>query len=132
MNASSTIVLLPDDRVLLIRRSATDHWMPFHWDLPGGGIDPGETPMEAAQRECYEETGLIVNEICPFYIRRMRHGGLQHVFVGTAPYKDVRLSFEHDRFLWGGISDILGSSLPLLNRVRKILVEFRKLKGGDL
>ncbi|MBS0363350.1 MAG: NUDIX domain-containing protein [Proteobacteria bacterium] len=29
-------------------------------DLPGGGIDPGETAQEAAARECGEEAGLAV------------------------------------------------------------------------
>lgn len=29
-------------------------------DLPGGGIDPGETPAAAAARECGEEAGLRV------------------------------------------------------------------------
>ena len=29
-------------------------------DLPGGGIDPGETAAEAAVRECGEEAGLAV------------------------------------------------------------------------
>jgi 8-oxo-dGTP diphosphatase len=28
-------------------------------DLPGGGIDPGETPELAAVRECGEEAGLV-------------------------------------------------------------------------
>ncbi len=29
-----------------------------HWDLPKGKMDEGETPQQAAVRECFEETGL--------------------------------------------------------------------------
>lgn len=35
-------------------------WIPFpaHWDLPGGGAEPDETPLECALRELDEEFGL--------------------------------------------------------------------------
>ncbi len=36
------------------------------WLQPGGHIDPDETPWEAAQRECREETGLDVRFLGPF------------------------------------------------------------------
>nr|WP_242001866.1 NUDIX hydrolase [Kribbella steppae] len=31
------------------------------WELPGGHVEPGETPAEAATRETFEETGLQVD-----------------------------------------------------------------------
>jgi 8-oxo-dGTP pyrophosphatase MutT (NUDIX family) len=30
------------------------------WTLPGGAVDPNELPADAAVRECFEETGLLV------------------------------------------------------------------------
>jgi 8-oxo-dGTP pyrophosphatase MutT (NUDIX family) len=48
-------------RVLLFHvltpEQAPDGW----WELPGGGIDPGETYLEAAVREIREETGLVLD-----------------------------------------------------------------------
>jgi len=49
-------VLFDDQRrVLLCRRRDID-W----WNLPGGGVEPGEMPDEAVIREVREETGLEV------------------------------------------------------------------------
>jgi ADP-ribose pyrophosphatase len=47
---------LPDDRVILVRqyRHITRD---FSWEIPGGGILPGEPPEQAAQRELREESG---------------------------------------------------------------------------
>jgi 8-oxo-dGTP pyrophosphatase MutT (NUDIX family) len=47
-------VVLDDRRVLLGRRNDTGNWT-----LPGGIIDPGEQPADAACREIYEETGVV-------------------------------------------------------------------------
>jgi len=32
------------------------------WEIPGGRIDSGESPQEAAQRECLEETGFFCHD----------------------------------------------------------------------
>ncbi len=47
-----------DGRLLLLQRAAPDRRYPGLWEFPGGGIDPGETPPQAAARELREEVGL--------------------------------------------------------------------------
>ena len=45
-------------RVLLQRRSDT-----MRWNLPGGAVEPGESPAEAVRREVLEETGVEVTPV---------------------------------------------------------------------
>jgi ADP-ribose pyrophosphatase YjhB (NUDIX family) len=53
------VVCARDGAVLLTRNSAlAPH--PDQWGLPGGGVNHGEHPRDAAVRETHEETGLDV------------------------------------------------------------------------
>jgi 8-oxo-dGTP pyrophosphatase MutT (NUDIX family) len=54
-------VLLVDDaeRVLLIHERIEDG--STHWLTPGGGVEHGEHPREAARREAFEETGIEID-----------------------------------------------------------------------
>ncbi len=52
------VVVLGDDGRLLLCRLSADELYPGWWTLPGGGIDFGEDPRQAALRELTEETGL--------------------------------------------------------------------------
>lgn len=51
----STAVRDSDGRVLLARHVEGENWL-----LPGGSIEPAELPADAALRETWEETGLVV------------------------------------------------------------------------
>ncbi|MGJ4888986.1 NUDIX domain-containing protein [Bradyrhizobium sp. HKCCYLRH3099] len=53
--AVSISVFDDDGRILLGHDAETGLWT-----LPGGAIDPNEHPADAAIRECFEETGLLV------------------------------------------------------------------------
>jgi len=48
-------VLADRDQLLLTEQN--DQWDGPQLQLPGGGIDPGESPLEALHRECMEEIG---------------------------------------------------------------------------
>ncbi len=47
-----------DAKVLLVRRAIDPER--GRWTLPAGFLDAGEDPIQAAERECLEETGLNV------------------------------------------------------------------------
>ncbi|MHA6779724.1 NUDIX hydrolase [Pseudonocardia saturnea] len=49
------VVCVRDGSLLLVRFTGVDRWA-----LPGGGLDHGEDPRDAAVREVAEETGLEV------------------------------------------------------------------------
>ena len=50
-------VIIPDERGRILLQKRTDG---DFWSLPAGGMEPGETPTQAAIREVREETGLEV------------------------------------------------------------------------
>lgn len=54
--ADAFVVSLPDDghRYILMIKRGDGHG----WAIPGGKVEPGESPVEAAVRELKEETGL--------------------------------------------------------------------------
>lgn len=62
-STSRLLVLDGDDRVLLMKTVAPDTSRTARWITPGGGVDPGETHVEAAVRELHEETGQVVTAV---------------------------------------------------------------------
>lgn len=72
------LLIEPTGRVLLIEDSDPGApGAPTFWMTPGGALDPGETPAEAALREVQEETGLVLPASAlspPLGERRIRHG----------------------------------------------------------
>src|SRR3954471_15415716 len=62
---AKSVVLVPvpePGKVILIKqyRYAVNA---FLWELPAGSVDEGETPDQAARRECHEEIGQVPRTI---------------------------------------------------------------------
>lgn len=61
--AARLLCLAPDGAVLV--QSVVDPAVPdvLRWVSPGGAVDPGETPHQAAVREGWEELGLTLDDL---------------------------------------------------------------------
>ena len=57
---TSAIILNEKDEILFTKRSDSDDFLPGVWELPGGGIEYGETPQDSIKREIKEECGLEI------------------------------------------------------------------------
>jgi dihydroneopterin triphosphate diphosphatase len=93
------------DEFLVLRR--TDHG---YWHAVAGGVEPGETPREAALRELREETGLVLDDVVEIggfeYVREPWEDdpGMRvecRAFLGDAPPRwEPQLDHEHDEYRW--------------------------------
>ncbi len=55
------IILRKAGKILLLRRSETAKVFGGYWHLPTGKVEAGESPRQAAIRECAEEVGLTLD-----------------------------------------------------------------------
>ena len=129
-------VIRREDRLLLTRVSAKG----FHtgqWNLPGGGVEHGESPADALVREVAEECGVAceVGELLDVH---------DDHFSGTAPsgrfedFHSVQLIFDAtiapdaaprlvevdgttDAVEWISIADIESGAFPVYSAVRRVL-----------
>lgn len=97
------------------------------WGMPGGQIDAGESAMEAVHREVFEETGLVVPNLRPFWSGMHPAAGsdipepvMIHAFHGTtmATQDDVVLG-EGQAMVFVDPTDI--SALDMLPWVPALL-----------
>jgi ADP-ribose pyrophosphatase len=92
----NVIALTPDDRVLLIRQFRMGAEAVF-LEIPGGMVDPGESPADAAARELREETGYVARAWRPLGVVRPNpaiQGNRLHSFLALDV--ELRAATEHD------------------------------------
>jgi ADP-ribose pyrophosphatase YjhB (NUDIX family) len=115
---------------ILLCRIASGYGEAGAWTLPGGGIEFGEAPEDAAVREIREETGLEVEIVGP--PRILTDSGLTTAFGAPQRYHQVRFVYpvavvggearvetgnSTDAFAWFGESELRTARLVDLVRL---------------
>jgi ADP-ribose pyrophosphatase YjhB (NUDIX family) len=107
--------VISENKILLVKERGDG------WTLPGGWVDPGESPSEAAVRETKEESGYDVNAVrlmaiydrdrqghppCPFHVYKL-------IFLCELAGGSARTSLETD-----AVSFYSEEELPALSESR--------------
>lgn len=99
--AADVVLFAPGHVLLITRKNAPYQGM---WALPGGFVEPVETPQQAAARELYEETGI---QLAPSLLRE--------VMWAAAPYRDPR---QHKNPLQRVVSAVYTAEVDYMLDVR--------------
>ena len=105
-----------DGKLLVARRAGGLH-LAGYWEFPGGKIEPGEQPADAARRELLEETGLTAGELQPLVIVVHDYAELPlrfHVFVAPEPEGDLRPDGPRE-FAWKTLQEVQQLRMPPAN-----------------
>ncbi|PIT88864.1 MAG: DNA mismatch repair protein MutT [Candidatus Levybacteria bacterium CG10_big_fil_rev_8_21_14_0_10_36_7] len=129
---STGLIIRPDKKFLLVKRSANDTFLPGFWELPGGKVEKKETSEEGLLRELLEECGMDVEIVQvshkksfarhekgiefieTFYLCRINHAG------------NVTLSDEHSEFEWINFDNLYKYTDGISEYMRSAILEFRK------
>jgi 8-oxo-dGTP pyrophosphatase MutT (NUDIX family) len=108
--AAGVVMHDPERGLLLLwrHRFITDTW---GWEIPGGRVEAGETPIEGAAREAYEETGWRPGPLLPLVSYHPSNGSADqtfHAFVarGATHVGDPPDASESERIEWVAIDRV--------------------------
>ena len=138
------IMIINSKRKVLLGYRAWTQTSKYHWQMPQGGIDEGETPEQAAWREMYEETGLTQNvcqligtsqywytyDIVPKAKRKIdgeRQKWFLFLFTGTNKDLNLKIQKKPDfiRFRWAEPERAPCLIIPFKKQVyEQVLAEF--------
>lgn len=116
--SAAGILFVQGGRVLLLKRSDSAKDAPGTWGFPGGGIEAGETPEDAARRELQEECGYTYKgPLVPLYTSPE---GFE-CFGAAVPHPtEPKLNDEHTAARWAPFDDLPQPLHPGMTELAKL------------
>ncbi len=121
-------LLIQNGRALIVRRSESEKFMPGFYDLPGGGLKPGEKPEDGLIRTYQEETYIHINPIRPYYAfmwesdQLIKHCiQIDYLIETKVKGEEVRLDAEHNAYRW-----LLPNEINALKMAEELKLSLRR------
>ena len=128
-------IVIYNHKVLILKKIKPSTDGLGYWELPGGGLEYGETPHEALIRELKEETNLDIKILKPIYTFTAIRPDYQTVGIGflTIPTDDnVIISDEHTEFKFVDHVDLKNYlNSKIYDDVILALEEYKNMKLGE-
>lgn len=123
---SAGIIFFAGDKVLFMKR---DSLAPEggSWDFPGGGMEPDETPKEAARRETREESGFDYDGPL-LKVKKMSNGYVAYAALLDEPFVPV-LNDEHTEYVWATFDDLPEPLHPVTRKELRELEDMPLIEG---
>lgn len=122
-----------EDRLMIVRR-LPDDFLGGYWELPGGGVDGEEDPIESVIRETKEETGLTVTQISDVrfgfdYRDELQNLTRQLNFNVIVSQTDSLHLTEHDSYQFISLKDV--EKIFLTNEMKKSILDLFQARSDS-
>ena len=131
------LLIFSEGQVLLTLRSG-EVMDPYVWGIPGGRIEPGEEPIEAAIAEAQEELGLKLPSVPVVGPHVYKSGGFEY-YTYAMPLSATQakrlkpsLNWENDSWGWFRVDQLPVPMHPNVVRALKHLAQTEKGMGSIL
>ncbi len=119
-------LILNGNKILIIRRGNAEEFRSGEWDLPGGKLSFGESPIESIQRETFEETGLDIEIIKPldtWTFFRDEEQVIGITFLAKPTSNNISIGKEHTEYKWIHPEEI--DKYPVHEGIKKVIKNFK-------
>ena len=111
----SKIIATYNNKILMLQKKNGQ------FELPGGHIQKGESPIDGAKRELFEETGIDIK-----VIKQITSNSNRVLYRGYINTNNIKLSSEHKSFRFVSEKDLF--KLPLSRWSKKDLAFLKPRK----
>jgi mutator protein MutT len=103
------VIVNKDNKILLLKRAeGKDIWMPKKWALVGGGIEKGETPLRAIEREILEEIGMEIPKFVKTFTIQRNPDSIETIFACRfeGDPTEIELNNENTNYGWYDVDEM--------------------------